>query len=77
MKKLTMPVAIVISVCVIAVSSLTMFFCSLNDRQEERRHERLMRASQDAVDLVTGYVRTEYYAEAFATVYNNWLWEHR
>lgn len=77
MKKLTMPVAIVISVCVIAVSSLTMFFCSLNDRQEERRHERAMRASQDAVDLIIdSYLLIEYYENAFATVYNK-LWEHR
>lgn len=77
MKKLTMPVAILLSVCILSVSGLTMFFCSFIDRQEERRHERAMRASQDAVDLIVDHRDLpEYYEKAFATVYNE-MWEVR
>lgn len=74
MKKITMPVAIVISVCVVSVSSLAMFFCSLIDRQEERQHEMVMRASQDAVDLIVDYpTNPDYYQAAFAKVYNEMI----
>ena len=74
MKKITMPVAIVISVCVVSVSSLAMFFCSLIDRQEERQHEMVMRASQDAVDLIVGrYDLIDNYQAAFAKVYNQMI----
>lgn len=74
MKKITMPVAIVISVCVVSVSSLAMFFCSLIDRQEERQHEMVMRASQDAVDMIVGrYDLIDRYQATFEKVYNEMI----
>lgn len=81
MKKITMPVAIVISVCVVSVSSLAMFFCSLIDRQEERRHAMIMQASKDATAILSDHhfpdgtlqgkqTHGDYYAAGFDVIYN-------
>lgn len=81
MKKITMPVAIVLSVCIVAVSSLTMFFCSLIDRQEERRHAMIMQASKDATAILSDHhyqgrttsgeeTHGNYYAAGFDVIYN-------
>lgn len=80
MKKLTMPVAILLSVCILAVSGLTMFFCAYLERKEIRQHEMIVQASKNVAAILAGDcapiiladddAHGNYYAAGFDIVYN-------